>query len=48
MNLGPDGYRKDADKAELKEPYRRARSGQLVAINGTPVVLVRPFSGLFA
>jgi hypothetical protein len=47
MNYGADSALTDADRADLKALYEQARSGQLRAINGTPIMLVRPFSALF-
>ncbi|HEY0043229.1 MAG TPA: matrixin family metalloprotease [Allosphingosinicella sp.] len=47
MNYGANSYLTDADRADLTALYEQARSGRLTAINGTPIVLVRPFSALF-
>lgn len=44
MNYGADSYVTDADRSDLKELYRLARSGALRAINGTEIKLVRPWS----
>lgn len=44
MNYGADSYVTDADRSDLKELYRLARSGALRAINGTAIQLVRPWS----
>ena len=47
MNYGTDSVLTDADRADLARLYAEARSGRLTAINGTRIVLVRPFSALF-
>ena len=44
MNYGDEGVMTENDRADLKELYRLAWSGEMTAINGTPVRLVRPFS----
>jgi hypothetical protein len=44
MNYGADSYVTAADRTDLTELYSRARSRRLVAVNGTPIKLVRPFS----
>jgi adenylylsulfate kinase-like enzyme len=46
MNYGEPSVVTDADRRDLKELYRLARSRMLRAINGTEVVLVRPASAL--
>lgn len=48
MNYGAKSTLTDADRADLIALYQRARSGELRAINGTPINLVRPFSALGA
>ena len=47
MNYGEKSDLTDADRADLATLYRRARSGELTAINGTRIELVRPFSAMF-
>ncbi len=44
MNYGPESVLTDADRSDLTELYRLVWSGDLTAINGTPIRLVRPFS----
>jgi hypothetical protein len=44
MNYGANSFVTDADRSDLKELYRLARSGTLKAINGTAIQLVRPLS----
>ena len=46
MNYGADSYVTDEDRSDLKELYRLARSRELRAINGTEILLVRPFSAM--
>ena len=46
MNYGSDSMLTAADKADLKTLYVQARSGELRAINGTPIHLMRPFSSI--
>ena len=46
MNYGPDSKLTSADKSDLKKLYQLARSGELRAVNGTPIKLVRPFSSI--
>jgi hypothetical protein len=46
MNYGDMGELTDSDKSDLSTLYRRAWSGELTDINGTPIRLVRPFSSL--
>ena len=46
MNYGADSFVTDADRSDLKELYRLARSGALRVINGTPIKLVRPFTAV--
>ncbi len=46
MNYGHNSKMTARDKTDLKALYTMAWSGQLTAINGTPVKLVRPFSHL--
>lgn len=43
MNYGSDSVMTANDRADLKTLYERAWGGSLPDINGTPVVLVRPF-----
>ena len=43
MNYGANSELTDADRRDLKLLYEGAWSGQLRAINGTPIKLVRPF-----
>ena len=44
MNYGSDSRLTESDRSDLKELYKRARARELVAINGTPIQLVSPFS----
>jgi hypothetical protein len=46
MNYGANSFVTDADRSDLKELYRLARSGELRAINGTAIQLVRPLSAI--
>jgi hypothetical protein len=46
MNYGSKSVLTDADRSDVKTLYRLARSGELRAINGTPIKLVRPFSAI--
>jgi hypothetical protein len=46
MNYGEDSKLTDADRDDLKTLYKQARSGELRAINGTPIHLMRPFSAI--
>lgn len=46
MNYGSPSILTEADRRDLKTLYQLARSGELRAINGTPIRLVRPFSAL--
>ena len=46
MNYGNESVLTDADRSDLIALYRLARSGELRAINGTPIKLMRPFSAL--
>jgi hypothetical protein len=46
MNYGANSYVTDADRNDLKELYRLARSGTLRAINGTEIKLMRPLSAI--
>lgn len=48
MNYGNKSALTDADRADLTALYQKARSGELRAINGTPIHLMRPFSALGA
>lgn len=48
MNYGAPSVLTEADRADLTALYQKARSGELRAINGTPIALVRPFSSLGA
>ncbi|MFC3711180.1 hypothetical protein ACFOMD_01265 [Sphingoaurantiacus capsulatus] len=43
MNYGADSRLNDADRRDLKALYTGVWSGQLKAINGTPIRLVKPF-----
>ena len=44
MNYGPNSKLTAADKVDLKKLYRKAWSGELDEINGTPIKLFRPYS----
>jgi len=44
MNYGDDSQLTADDRSDLKRLYQLAWSGQLKAINGTPIKLVKPFS----
>lgn len=44
MNYGPESVLTDADRSDLTELYRLVWSGDLTAINGTPIRLFSPFS----
>jgi hypothetical protein len=44
MNYGNQSQLTSDDKSDLKRLYQLAWSGQLTAINGTPIRLVKPFS----
>jgi hypothetical protein len=44
MNYGSKSEMTDADRADLKQLYQMAWSGELTEINGTPIRLVQPFS----
>lgn len=44
MNYGADSKLTDADRADLKELYRKVWARELTAINGTPIQLFRPYS----
>jgi hypothetical protein len=46
MNYGALSELTDVDRSDLSNLYRRAWSGDLSDINGTPVRLVKPFSSL--
>jgi Matrixin len=46
MNYGGDSRLTAEDKSDLANLYRLAWSGQLPAVNGTPVRFVKPFSAL--
>jgi hypothetical protein len=46
MNYGPQSVMTPTDRDDLKEIYRQAWSGELMAINDTPIQLVDPFSSL--
>ena len=46
MNYGSQSQLTSDDKSDLKRLYQLAWSGQLTAINGTPIKLVRPFSSV--
>lgn len=46
MNYGEDSKLTNEDRADLKNLYRAAWSGELKAINGTKIRLVRPFHTL--
>ncbi|MEA3009093.1 MAG: hypothetical protein QOJ91_785 [Sphingomonadales bacterium] len=46
MNYGEPSILTEADRSDLIKLYQLARSGQLTAINGTRIVLVKPFSTL--
>jgi hypothetical protein len=44
MNYGANSKLTTQDRKDLKKLYQMAWSGQLTAVNGTPVKLVQPFS----
>ncbi|WP_162651212.1 matrixin family metalloprotease [Lentilitoribacter sp. Alg239-R112] len=44
MNYGPNSFMTENDRKDLATLYRKAWSGELKEINGTPVQLVSPFS----
>jgi Matrixin len=44
MNYGPKSKLTAADKADLRKLYRKAWSGELDDVNGTPIKLMRPYS----
>jgi hypothetical protein len=44
MNYGSDSRLTEADRADLITLYQQVWSGQLAAINGTPIRLMKPFS----
>jgi hypothetical protein len=46
MNYGDKSQLTPTDRADLKRLYQLAWSGELTAINRTPIRLVRPFSSL--
>jgi hypothetical protein len=46
MNYGEMSELTEVDRSDLSTLYRRAWSGELTNINGTPIRLVRPFSSL--
>jgi reprolysin-like metallo-peptidase family M12B len=46
MNYGDESILTDTDRSDLANLYRLAWSGQLAAINGTPIRLVRPYHDL--
>lgn len=46
MNYGSDSVLTPEDRADLRRLYRLAWSGQLKAINGTPIRLVHPFHAI--
>jgi hypothetical protein len=46
MNYGKKSVLTEQDRADVKKLYQLARSGELRAINGTPIKLMRPFSSL--
>ncbi|MGW5072304.1 matrixin family metalloprotease [Rhodococcus sp. NPDC004095] len=48
MNYGSQSVLTDDDKADLKSLYQAAWSGELSAINGTPIQLTVPFSSIGA
>jgi hypothetical protein len=47
MNYGAASTLTPADLSDLATLYEQARSQALTAINGTPIVLVRPFTSAF-
>jgi hypothetical protein len=48
MNYGVQSHLTDQDKSDLKRIYQLVWSGQLTAINGTPIKLVKPFTAVNA
>lgn len=44
MNYGARSVLTDADRNDLRELYRRTHSGELTAINGTRIQLMKPLS----
>lgn len=46
MNYGHMSELTDADRSDLKKLYRAAWNGELTEIDGAPIRLVRPYSGL--
>lgn len=48
MNYGDDSFMTDDDRGDLRRLYSAVWSGQLNAINGTPIKLVQPFSAVNA
>ncbi len=46
MNYGHMSQMTDADRSDLKRLYRAAWNGELTAIDGAPIRLVRPYSSL--
>jgi hypothetical protein len=48
MNYGANSELSDEDRSDLAALYESARNGELTAINGTPVTLVKPFSSIGA
>lgn len=46
MNYGHHSVMTDNDRADLAHLYTQAWSGELTAINGTPIRLVQPFSAM--
>ena len=47
MNYGADSRLTKADKDDLKNLYKNVWAGKIMALNGTPVRLMRPFSSQF-
>ncbi|MCX7899494.1 MAG: matrix metalloproteinase-11 [Methylocystis sp.] len=46
MNYGNQSELTEDDRADLKDLYQKAWSGELTSINGTPIRLVKPFNTL--
>ena len=46
MNYGDESILTPQDRLDVKKVYEMARTGQLTAINGTQIKLMRPFSSI--
>lgn len=46
MNYGPESTLTDTDRQDLTALYQAVWQGQLTAVNGTPIQLVKPYHTL--